>query len=388
MGIDEQLKLLESLAARPKAERMPDHFTDIYSRLVELEKQPLTTRQRVRTLLDKGALIADMEVSDFRQVTNANKDARITGHDVLETALAASTQALAETQHIGDDALEGRVQRFRGQLFRRLDKFGRAAEAYRASVRLLQRAMRGPGVADPSVASDLLKSIRHLIGLEYMLGDLPAAQSWWNGAVEFAQHLTANGSAHAPLDLATMYWYQALLSRADGDPVKALSSVLQATEDYEHRPPSISKTRVLALAAEILLDAAESQKPDEPLREVYHGQAWTYCELAEAAAEAAMDVAGREMAILSKARYAQILKPTKKVPVNQVRAVLARTHEARSWDFALEVDSYISLGRLFVLREEPAEAKHAFEQAVKVAREHGAPGSASYAKDQLLTLGR
>lgn len=63
--------------------------------------------------------------------------------------------------------------------------------------------------------------------------------------------------------------------------------------------------------------------------------------------------------------------------------MLDRIKKSRGWDWPLEVDAYITLGRLLTIRELTAEAREAFDQAARIADEHHSPGMAWFARNAL-----
>jgi hypothetical protein len=386
VDVEQTLLELEALASLPIAERPRDYHRSVHARVVALQAiatRHLSLSQHLRFLTHAVHVIADMEPETYSAIVGRAVD----GREVLLAAGAAAAQALTLAGTLGEPAVTARILRLNAQVLRRLLNFPATAAAYRASIALLRRAGAAKEVGDGALAHDLLESLIRLVSVEIVLGNARAGQRRLDEAVDLARRINARGAGRADLDLPTIEWMQAMLSRQQGKDhlVRALEQALHAADAYLKEAPSVSQARILWVTTEIALDLAEEAQA-AGVRDMHLDVAAYYLDLTRERAKLARDRAGMQMAILSEARYRQLRRPETTVAVNQPRGVLKRLAEQRDWDWGLAVDAYVTLGRTLLARDARDEARAAFEAAVREAGAHDSPGVAWFAERALVAL--
>jgi tetratricopeptide (TPR) repeat protein len=259
------------------------------------------------------------------------------------------------------------LHELRGTLHRTISIIRIAAEEFSYALRLMREHAADMESFDPEFEVTVAAKAA---GLEYMLGDFSRALGHLQRAATLLP-LTATSTT----GLGTIAWIFALLHRQRNDPVEALWHVEVAAELYRQVGRINSTCRVLALAGDIAMDAAEMADTERAARERYLALAARYIEEAFHVGEEAADLPGLELARLSLARLDRLHGGADAASAEaRIRATLRQARTIR--DDALLTAAQTELGAELLARGQVSRGKSWLKKAIATAASMNAPGVA------------
>jgi tetratricopeptide (TPR) repeat protein len=267
------------------------------------------------------------------------------------------------------------IHELRGTLHRAISLYRGAAEEFSLALRVLREHTEDRASFDPE--------------FEATLAGKAAVMDYFAGQYSRAlEHLRQAGTT---LPLAKMSvtgqgtyaWTLALLHRQRNEPREALFHAEMAAARYRELGATNSTCRILALAAEICLDVAESPvSGDRAARGAYLERAARYAEEALAVGRAASDTPGVELSGLALARLDRLRDPEGAVDTAvRIRTTIRLARRIR--DNSLLTAAQTALGEDLLGRGKKAAGERWLEQAVETARRIHAPGLAYRAQRRL-----
>lgn len=260
------------------------------------------------------------------------------------------------------------LHELRGTLHRTISILWIAAEEFSYALRLMREHAADMESFDPEFEVTVAAKAA---GLEYMLGEFPRALGHLQRAATLLP-LTATSVT----GLGTIAWIFALLHRQRNDPVEALWHAEVAAELYRQVGRINSTCRVLTLAGEIAMDAAEmADAAERGARERYLTLAARYVEEAFGVGEDALDLPGLELTRLSLARLDRLHGGADAASAEaRIRATLRQARRMR--DDALLTAAQTELGADLVARGQVSRGKSWLKKAIVTAARMNAPGVA------------
>lgn len=298
-----------------------DALREVEAELLRISAGPMSRRQRM--LLDY--LLAHCErARDLTKPQSFNR------------AQEWLTRTEDIAQSLQDIGAQVDVHELKGTLYRAVSMYREAADEFAIGLSLLREHAKDQESFDPDFEATLAAKTATM---DYMLGDFPRALERLHRAADLLPPEGVSISSQG-----TIAWAFALLNRQRNVPLEALWHVSVAVDLYRQIGSINSTCRVLSLAADIAMDAAESSAGDDPKqREAYLDLAARYAQEASAVGAIAKDKPGIALTDLSLARLDRLRNPAGAADVElRIRRILRKAQRMR--DDSLRVAAQIALG--------------------------------------------
>jgi hypothetical protein len=355
-----QRNLLTASARIQASTPADDQRLQVETALLRLRCQPMSARQEMLLyyLLAQSARARDLSRSVY-----------------FGQALGWLTRADEIARALLDYGAQVDIHELRGTLHRAVSLYWIAAEEFSYALRKLREHAEDTTSFDPEFEVTLAAKAAML---DYMLANFQRALEHLRRADALLPLATASASAEG-----NIAWAFALLRRQRNEPVEALRHVEEAVTFYRLLVVTNSTCRVMSLAADIAMDAAESSARAGPAaQETYLALAGRYVDETIIVGREVDDQAGLELGNLARARLDRLRDPEGATGVEErIRATLRQAHRMR--DDSLLSAAQTALGVELLTRGETTTGKRWLKKAIATARRIWAPGLAFRAERYL-----
>ncbi len=336
----------------------------------EVDKRPeaekILLRLRVRLLSPRQAMLRYYLLAQCAR-----------GHDLAQSRyFLQPLQWCGRAERIAGALVDRRAQvdlhELRGTLHRSVSMYAIAAEEFSLALRLLREEAEDEESVDADFEVTLASKAATM---DYFAGNIPRALEHAERA-ERLLPLTATSVEGR----GTLAWTFALLQRQHNDVLEALRHADEAVQLYRQLEARNSTCRILSLAADIAMDAAESPAGEIPVaREEYLAQATCYADEAFLVGRTVGDNPGLQLVELSRIRLDRLnLVDNAAERKARLRAVLAFALQAG--DDSLLVAAQTATGSDLLARSLTRRGKTWLKQAVATAERIDSVGLAFVAQ--------